>query len=60
MFGDGAKGMAMQTYVNDELGVHCSAARETRNDPFISAWTMDGVEESFETYGELRDHVNGS
>lgn len=60
MFGDGAKGMAIQQHRNEEYGVNLSAARESRDHPFIQAWTQDDCEESFETYAELRDHINGS
>ena len=55
MFGDGAKGMALQVARNNEHGVQVESRRETRRAPWVSTWTSDFLpDREFKTYAELR------
>lgn len=57
LFMDGANGYKMQGRTNDEFGIYITSERETKNDPFFHAVTMDGVEGIFGSIGELREAI---
>ncbi len=55
-FMDGAKGWAMQTYVNDEFGVTLVKERAEHGQPFVSTLALKALpDKTFNTYAELRE-----
>lgn len=61
MYGDGAKGMAIQVMRNDEYGVQCDAVRESRHHDFVQTWTSDFLpDQEFKTFALLRISVNAA
>lgn len=56
MFGDGARGMALQVSRNNEHGIQLEARREKHGAPWIETWTSDFLpDREFKTFRELRD-----
>ena len=59
MFGDGAKGMAVQIYVNEEHGVTMTCLRPTRNTAWQREFTHINLPNKvFTTYEAMQKAVN--
>jgi len=59
LFGDGAKGMRLQEYANEEFGVYCTRYLKDRDSEWNISWTSDLTgEEIYESYRALRVAYN--
>ena len=59
MFGDGARGMALQVARNEEYGVQVDAKREHRGAKFVEVFTSDHIpDQTFTTFKALREAFN--
>jgi len=56
LFGDGARGMRLQEYENEEFGVRCTVRKPDRNSEWERTWTSEatGPDVSYESYADLQ------
>lgn len=60
LFGDGANGMRLQEFQNEEYGIYCSSRKKDRNSPWKQTWTSHatGTDHEFNTFAALRQSYN--
>lgn len=59
LFGDGARGMRMQVYANEEFRVTRTAMKENRDAEFVVTYMSELTEdEEFDSFAALRTRYN--